>query len=151
MYVWKCSQFDKTHVNCSVIDERYVGVCCINMCILWDRDCHGYKKTCKFEVTSLVGTSTVVNFSTLWHTAYLYHSITGISQVYYNKVSIILLFQNLFFLILNQYFCIVSHHDATKFSCASCTYFSASCLLPHFYHSYKSMQRVSITNHFSAL
>ena len=38
------------------------------------------------------GKGMVVDFSTLWHTVYLYHGIMGISQVYYNKASIILLF-----------------------------------------------------------
>ena len=42
------------------------------------RDCHGYRKTHGFEVMGLVGTGMVVAFSTLRHTAYLYHSITGI-------------------------------------------------------------------------
>ena len=73
-------------------------------CVLKDRDCHRYGKTCGFEVMGFVGTGTVVNFSTPRHTIYPYHSIAGISQVYYNKVCIILLFWNLFFLILNHCF-----------------------------------------------
>ena len=56
------------------------------------RDCHGYGKTCGFKVMGFGGTGTVVNFGTPWHTAYPYRSIVGISWVYYNKVSIILLF-----------------------------------------------------------
>jgi hypothetical protein len=34
------------------------------------RDCHGYRKTCRFEVMGFAGTGTVVNFGTLCtHTA----------------------------------------------------------------------------------
>jgi hypothetical protein len=79
------------------------------------RDCHGYRKTCGFEATGFASTGTVVDFGTLWHTAYPYRGIVGISRVYYNKVSIILLF----FLILNHCFCIVSRCDTTKYGYAS--------------------------------
>jgi hypothetical protein len=56
------------------------------------RDCHRYGKTCGFEVMGFAGMATVVDFGTPWHTAYLYCSIAGMSQVYYNKVSISFLF-----------------------------------------------------------
>ena len=69
---------------------------CESMCtepiVVASRDCHGYSKTCGFEVMGFAGTGMVVDFGTLWHTMYLYCSIVGISRVYYNKVCIILLF-----------------------------------------------------------
>ena len=57
---WKCNPV-----------PQYMGWAC--------RDCHGYGKTCGFEVMGLAGTGTVVNFDTLQHTAYPCHGITGIN------------------------------------------------------------------------
>jgi hypothetical protein len=68
------------------------------------RDCHGYGKTHGFEVTGFVGTGMVVDFGTLWHTAYLYHGITGILRVYYNNVSIIFLVLKLVFSHIESFF-----------------------------------------------
>ena len=61
------------------------------------RDCHRYGKTCGFEVTGLVGTGTVVDFGTPWHTVYLYCGIAGILRVYYHLVSIIFIALKLVF------------------------------------------------------
>jgi hypothetical protein len=61
------------------------------------RDCHGYRKTHGFEITGFAGTGVVVNFGTRWHIAYPYHGVVGIPQVYYNKVSIILIVLKLVF------------------------------------------------------
>jgi hypothetical protein len=52
------------------------------------RDCHRYRKTRGFAKTGSAGTGTVVDFGTPWHTAYPYRGIAGISQVYYQLVSI---------------------------------------------------------------
>ena len=43
-------------------------------------------------VTGTTGTGTVLVFGTPRHTVYPYHGITGILRVYYNRVSINLLF-----------------------------------------------------------
>jgi len=45
----------------------------------------------------LVGTGTVVDFGTPWHTAYPYRGIVGIPWVYYNKVSLIFIALKLVF------------------------------------------------------
>jgi hypothetical protein len=79
------------------------------------RECHGYTKTCGFEVTGFAGTGTVVDFGTPRHTAYLYRSIAGIPGVYYNKVSIIFIVLKLVFSHIKF---IVSHCDATKYGYA---------------------------------
>jgi len=42
---------------------------------------HGYGKTHRFSKTGSAGTGTVVDFSTPWHTAYLYRSIAGMARV----------------------------------------------------------------------
>jgi len=62
-----------------------------------NRDCHGYGKTRWFEVMGFVGTGTVVESGTPWHTVYLYRGIAGIQRVYYNMVSI-------FFIVLKLVF-----------------------------------------------
>jgi hypothetical protein len=50
------------------------------------RVCHGHKKTHEFKVTGFAGTDTVLNL------AYPCHGITGMLQVYYHRLRIILLF-----------------------------------------------------------
>ena len=74
------------------------------------KDCHGYGKTHGFSKTSSTGMGTVVDFSTLWHTVYLYHGIMDISWVYYNRLKII------FFFHIESLFFIVSQCDTTKYS-----------------------------------
>jgi hypothetical protein len=49
---------------------------------------HGYGNTCGDRVTGTTGMGTVLVFGTPRHTVYPYHGITGISRVYYNRVSI---------------------------------------------------------------
>ena len=58
---------------------------------------HGYGKTCGDWVTGITGTGTVLGFGTPRHTVYPYHGITGISRVYYSKVSLIFTVLNLAF------------------------------------------------------
>src|ERR1700732_3693023 len=81
-------------------------------------DCHRYRKTHGFEVTGFVGICMVVDFSTPWHTTYSTH--TAVLWVFHRYITQgESNFINLFFLILNHCFCIVSHCGATKYGYAS--------------------------------
>ena len=64
-------------------------------CTLKTRACHGYRNTHSDQVTDMV-----LDFSTLWHTMYLYHSIMGMIQVNYNKVGLIFTALKLFFFLI---------------------------------------------------
>ena len=57
--------------------------------LVW-RVWHRYGNTCSDRVMGSTSIGTVLVFGTLQHTVYLYHGITGISQVYYNINSIVL-------------------------------------------------------------
>ena len=49
---------------------------------------HRYGKTCEFSKMGSTGTGMVVDFSTLWHTAYPYHGITGMPGYISIRVSL---------------------------------------------------------------
>ena len=70
-------------ISCYVSGEDYLNL---------SRDCHGYRKTHRFEVTGFAGMGTVINFDTPWHTAYLCHGITGINGYITTECELFLLF-----------------------------------------------------------
>ena len=58
---------------------------------------HGYGNTRSDRVTGVMGMGMVLVFSTPQRTVYPYRGITGISRVYYNRVSIIFIVLKLVF------------------------------------------------------
>ena len=111
---WKQVQILNTGSNC-LVDQKFVSS--MNQGAV-PSVCHGYCKTCRYEVMGFEGMGTVVNFSTPQHTAYLYHSIAGMDGYITAGVSLIFTVFELFFLIVFINF-IMSHRDTTKYSYAS--------------------------------